>query len=96
MVIEASRDQATSFPLDDAGVVTGPEDVGTGTGREVDECVEAEAPVAAHARVRGEAVGVAVDERLHDGGAERFAQVEGDVGQPEAVARLPGGDDRVG
>ena len=80
-------------PLDDPGVVAGPEHVGAGPLREVDERVEPERAVAAHARVRGQALRVAVDERPHDGVAELLAQVEGDVRQPERVARLPGADD---
>ena len=52
----AARDQPQPVPLDDPRVVPRPEHVGTGAPGEVDERVEPEAPVAAHARVRRQAL----------------------------------------
>ena len=81
--VVAARDQPQPVALDDPRVVARPEHVGTGAARELDERVEAEAAVAAHARVRRQALRVALDERLHDGGAELLAEVERDVRQAE-------------
>ena len=94
--IAAAGDQPQAVPLHDPGVVAGPEHVATGPLGEGDEGVEAKLPVAAHARVRRQAPRVAVDERRHDRGAERLAEIERDVRQPEPVAGLAGGDHRVG
>ena len=94
--VAAAGDQPDPGSLDDARVVAGPEDVGTGPRGEGDEDVEAERSVAAHARVRRQALRVALDERLDDLGAELLAQIERDVRQPEPVAGLARGDDGVG
>ena len=64
--VVAARDQPQPVALDDPRVVARPEHVGTGAPGEVDERVEPEAPVAAHARVRRQALRVALDERPHD------------------------------
>ena len=90
--VVAARDQPQPVALDDPGVVAGPEHVGAGPLGEVDERVEPEAAVAAHARIRGQALRVALDERPHDGGAELLAEVERDVRKPEPMARLARGD----
>src|SRR5579885_355150 len=73
---------------DDARVVTGREACRSGPAREGEQLGEAEAAVAADARVRRLAARVAAHERLDDGAPERPAQVERDVRQPERVARL--------
>ena len=86
--VGAPRDKTHSVAFGDARVVACPEHVGADPLRECDERVEPKSPVAAHARVRREAGGVAVDERLHDGLPERFAHVEGDVREAEGMASL--------
>ncbi len=94
--VAAAGDQPKAAPLDDPRVVARPENVAAGTLREVDEGVEPEAPVAAHAGIRGQALRVALDERLDDARPERVAQIEGDMGKPEPMAGLAGGDHRIG
>ncbi len=82
--------------LGDARVVAGREPVAAGARREREQLGEAEAAVAADARVRRLAARVAADERRDDGAAELLAQVERDVRQPEPVAGLARGDHGVG
>ena len=61
--IRGPRDEPPAVPLDDPRIVAGPENVRSRPCREVDQLVEAEQPVAAHARVRRQPRGVALDER---------------------------------
>ena len=72
--------------LDDPRVVAGGEPRGAGPTGEREQLGEAEAAVAARARVRRLAARVAADERLDDRAAELLAQVERDVRQAERVA----------
>ena len=76
--------------------MAGPEHIGTSAPGELDERVEAEGTVAAHARVGSQAFSVPVDERLHNGRAELLAEIERDVREPEPVAGLPRRDHGVG
>ena len=94
--VGAAGDEPDAVALDDPGVVPRPEDLAAGPGREVDEDVEAEVPVAAHAGVRRQPRGVAVDERRHDLVPEALAEVEGDVREAEPMAGLPRRDHRLG
>ena len=79
---------AAARALDDAGVVAGRELFGARRGAEGEQLGEAEAAVAAGARVRRLAARVAADERLDDGAPELLAQVERHVRQPALVAGL--------
>ena len=72
--------------LGDSRVMAGRKLRGAGALGEVEQLVEAEAAVAADARVRRLAGRVAADERADDRAAELLAQVERDVRQPERVA----------
>src|SRR5688500_3315656 len=72
----------------DARVVARGEPGGPGTAREGEQLGEAEAAVAADARVRRLAARVAADERRDDRPPELVSQVEGDVRQAERVAGL--------
>jgi hypothetical protein len=69
---------------------------GTCAADERQQLREAERPIAAHARVRRLAAGEGADEGADDGAAELLAQVEGEVRQPERMARLARGDDGLG
>ena len=62
--------------------------------RKREQLAEAEAPVAADARVRRLAAGVSVDERLDDRAPELLAQIERDVWDAEPMARLASRDHR--
>ena len=81
--------------LEDAGVVAGGERVGAGVACKGEQAVEAERPVAAHARVGRLAAGVALHERVDHRAAKVLAQVERDVRDTERVTRLPRGDHRL-
>ena len=94
--VVAAGDQPQPVALDDPRVVPRPEHIGAGALGEVDERVEPKTSVAAHARVRGQALRVALDERPHDRGAELLTQVERDVRQTEPMTRLAGSDDGIG
>ena len=72
----------------DARVVAGGEPGGAERLRELEHRVEADLAVAAHARVRGAAGGVAVEEAVHDLGAEALAQVEREVRDAHAMGEL--------
>ncbi len=89
-------DRRSAVALDDTRVVTGREPRGTDPVREREQLVEAEAPVAADARVRRLARRIVTRERLDDGRAELLAEVERDVRDPEAMARLASRDHRRG
>ncbi len=65
--------------LDDARVMARCKPVAAGAGREREQLVEAEAAVAADARVRRVALRIPAHERRDNGGSELFAQVERDV-----------------
>ena len=67
-----------------------------GAAREGEQLGEAEAAVAADARVRRLAARVAAHEGRDDGTAELLAQVERHVRKPEPMARLARGDHRLG
>ena len=90
--IGRAREQPPAVALDDSRVVARPELPGAGPGREREQLVEAEAAVAAPARVRRLAARVPLDERLDDGAAELLAQIERHVREPERVTGLPGRD----
>ena len=93
--IRAPREQAAAVALDDPCVVTGPERRCTGTVREGEKLVEAEAAVAAPAGIRRLATCVPLHERLDDGGPELLAQVERHVRDAERMAGLTRGDHRL-
>jgi len=76
------------------GVVAGGEPGRADSLREGEQRAEAEATVAAHARVRRLAARVAADERLDDSLAEGLAEIERDVREPEGLARLARRDHR--
>ena len=82
--------------LRDARVVAGREPVRACLPREGEQLGEAEAAVAADARVGRLAAQIAPHERRDDGAAELLAQVERDMRDSEAMARLAGGDHRLG
>src|SRR6266487_3150682 len=88
-------DQAAAVPLDDARVVARPQDIGPGRGRERDEPVKAERPIAGRARIRSLPGLVAGDEGRDDRRAKVLAQVERHVRQAELVAGRPGSGDRL-
>src|SRR4051794_4058881 len=94
--VVAAGDQPQPLALDDPRVVPRPEDIGAGALGELDERIEPKPPVAAHARVRGQTLRVALDERPHDRSAELLTQVERDVRQTEPMTRLTGSDDGIG
>jgi hypothetical protein len=62
---------------------------------EVQHRVEADAAVAAHARVRGAAGGVAVDEGVDHIGAEALAQIEREVRDAHAMSERAGSGHRL-
>ena len=76
--------------------MAGREPRGAGALGEREQLGEAEAAVAADARVRRLAARVAADERRDDGAAELLAEVERDVRQAELVAGRAGGEHRLG
>ena len=75
--------------------MAGGERVGAGVACKGEQAVEAERPVAAHARVGRLAAGVALHERVDHGAAKVLAQVERDVRDAECVTRLAGGYHRL-
>ena len=81
--IVAASQQAPAAVLDDPCVVPGREAQGSGTLREREELREAKAAVAANARIRSLAAGVAAHERRHDGPAKPLAQIERHVRETE-------------
>ena len=83
-----ASEQAAAVALDDPRVVAGPELRRARALGEGEQLVEAEAAVAAAARVRGLAARVRRDERVDDGAAELLAEVERHVRQAERVAGL--------
>src|SRR5579862_2547750 len=91
-----AREQRAAPMLHRARVVPGGEAVAPGAVGELEQLPEAEAAVAVDARVRRLAARVATYEVADDLVAEGLAQIEGDVRQAEAVARLARGDDRLG
>ena len=95
VLVDGAREQQTAVALDDPRVVTGGERRRTDTAREREQLGEAEAAVAADARVRRLAARVAAHERRHDRTAERLAQVERHVRQAARVTRLARGDHRA-
>src|SRR5439155_26928860 len=72
--IRAAGEQQPSVALDDPRVVAGREALGAGPAREREKLREAEAAVAARARVRRLAARVATHERRHHRAAELVAQ----------------------
>src|SRR5204863_4582749 len=86
--IVAAGQQAPAAMLDDPCVVPGREARGSGTLREREELREAKAAVAANARIRSLAAGVAAHERGHDRPAKLLAQIERHVWETERVASL--------
>ena len=94
----AQQRSAGILVLGRAGVVTGGQPVGPEPLGQREHRVQAHVAVAAHARVGGLARRVAVDERLHDPGAEGLAQVQGEVRHAHPVregARLGHGAGRA-
>ena len=89
-------EQAAAPMFGDARVVARREARGPGAGGEGEQFGEAEAAVAADARVRRLAAGVAGDEGVHDGRAELAPEIERDMRQAEPVARLARGHDGLG
>ena len=80
------RAQQRSGPLYvHACVVPGDEPFGAEAAGEVEHRVEAHVAVAADAGVGGVPAGVALEPAVDDAGAELLAQVDREVGQPEAV-----------
>ena len=71
--IDTAREQQPAVALDDPRVVTGREARGTHAAREREQLGEAEASVAADARVRRLTSRVPTHERCDDGAAERIA-----------------------
>ncbi len=92
--VGGAGEQQTAPVLADARVVARGEPGGADAAREGQESGEAEAPVAADARVRRLSPLVALDEGRDDGAAEALAQIERHVGRAELVAQLAGCDDR--
>src|SRR5581483_10797801 len=88
-LVHGPGEELHAVAADDACVVPGREAGGAGATRERKQLREAEAAVAADARVRRVAARVAAHERLDDGAAERLPQVERHVRQAESVTRLP-------
>ena len=79
----------------DPRVVAGREPCRAGAAREGEQLCEAEAAVAARARIRRLAARVPADERLDDRAPELVPQVERDVRDAERVAGLARGDHRL-
>src|SRR5579884_1881385 len=77
--VRSAGEEEGAVPLDDARVVPGGEPPGSGAPREGEQLGEAEAAVAARARVWRPPARIATDERRDDGAAELLAQVEGHV-----------------
>src|SRR5262249_38650504 len=90
--VGGAREQREPVALDDARVVPGRQDVRTGAEREREQTAEAEGAVAAQARVRRFAAGIATDERINDGAPEVLAQVERHVRHAERVTGLARSD----
>ena len=95
-LVQRAGEQAAAPMFGDARVVARREARGPGAGGEGEQFGEAEAAVAADARVRRLAVGVAGDEGVHDGRAELAPEIERDMRQAEPVARLARGQDGLG
>jgi hypothetical protein len=94
--IGAAGEQKPSLPLDDARVVARHQVLGAGAPRERQQLGEAEAAVAARARIRRLAARIAAHERRHDRAPELLAEVERHVRHAEAVARLARRDHALG
>ena len=94
--VDSAREEETAVSLDDARVVAGRQPLGAGTPREREQLGEAEAAVAAGARVRRLAAGVAADEGRDNRAPELLAQVERHVRHAEPVTRLARGDHALG
>ena len=92
--VGGARDREPPIAVDDPSVVARRETGGPDPPGEAQQLVEAEAAVAAHARVRRLPAGVAACERGDDGAPELLAQVEGHVREPEPVAGLARRDHR--
>ena len=80
--------------LGNTGVMARGEPGGADSLREGEQRTEAEAAVAAHARVRCLAARVAADERVDDSPAEGLAEIERDVREAERMTRLARRDHR--
>src|SRR5262249_21164452 len=96
--VERTGERRRSVVVDDARVVAGGEPCSSDPVGEGDELVEAEAAVAAYARVRRQPRRVPVDERPDDDSPELLAQVERDMRDPARVtgrARLDHGRRRA-
>ena len=85
--VAGGADERPVLVARDARVVTGGEPSGAEAVGQLEHRVEANLTVAAHARVRSAARGVAVEEVVHHLGAEALAQVERDVRDAHARAR---------
>jgi len=94
--VDAAREEQAAAVLREASVVAGGEPGGADPPREGEELGEAEAAVAADARIRSLAACVAGDERPDDRAAELLAEVEREVRHTERVAGLARGDDGCG
>ena len=80
--------------LGDTGVMARGEPGGADSLREGEQRAEAEAAVAAHARVRRLAARVAADEGVDDSLSEGLAEIERDVREAERLTRLARRDHR--
>jgi hypothetical protein len=78
---------------DDPRVVARRKEIRSRPASKAEQLCEAKRSVAAGARIRRLAAGVAADERVHDRLDEAIAHVQRDVRQPERMARLPRRDD---
>src|SRR5204863_7173121 len=92
-LIGRTCEEEPSVALDDARIVAGRKPLGTGAPGKCEQLGEAEAAVAADARVGRPAGRIAAHERLDDGAAKLVAQVERDVRQAEPVEGPARGDD---
>ncbi len=86
--VGTAREQQAAVALDDACVVAGREPLGAGAPREREQLGEAEAAVAARARVRRLPARIAAHERGDDGAAEFLPQIQRHVRDAEPVTRL--------
>ena len=95
-LVGGACEQQLPVALDDARVVARREPLGAGALGEGEQLGEAEAAVAADARVRRLTGRVAAHERLDHRAAKLLAQVERDVRDPEPVAGPARGDHGLG
>ena len=95
VLVERAREQQPAVALDDPRVVARRERGCADAAREREQLGEAEAAVAADARVRRLAARVAADERRDDRAAKLLTQVERDVRQAARVTRLACRDHRA-